>query len=95
MNIFEDKTSDSKQQNAADLISDLVKTGRELLIHNNRDNVGGILAKLEKVEITRALLNNIFKSQTKHSIISGLKIIQDLLVYRVQMYYFQFVSIIF
>lgn len=44
----------------------------------------GILVQFEQTEVSRSLLQNMFKTRTKHSVASGLKIIQDLLVYRIQ-----------
>ena len=87
-----------KQTNVANLVSDLVKTGREFLIRfpDNDDRgdekkessevkVDGILLQFEKTEVSQDLLQKMFAAQTKYSIASGLKIIQDLLVYRMQM----------
>ena len=84
-----------KQTNVANLVSDLVKSGREFLIRSpdNDDRseekketsevkVEGILLQFEKTEVSRDLLQKMFAAQTKYSIASGLKIIQDLLVYR-------------
>ncbi|KAH9406700.1 Serine/threonine-protein phosphatase 6 regulatory subunit 2 [Tyrophagus putrescentiae] len=98
ISIFGDKDADLKQTNVANLVSDLVKTGREFLIRfpDNDDRgdekkessevkVDGILLQFEKTEVSQDLLQKMFAAQTKYSIASGLKIIQDLLVYRMQM----------
>ena len=98
ISIFGDKDADLKQTNVANLVSDLVKTGREFLIRfpDNDDRgdekkessevkVDGILLQFEKTEVSQDLLRKMFAAQTKYSIAGGLKIIQDLLVYRMQM----------
>lgn len=100
ISVFGDKDADLKQTNVANLVSDLVKTGREFLIRFPNDNsddkedekkevseikVEGVLLQFEKTEVSRDLLQKMFAAQTKYSIASGLKIIQDLLVYRMQM----------
>lgn len=100
ISVFGDKDAGLKQTNVANLVSDLVKTGREFLIRfpDNNDEkddekkeiseikVEGVLLQFEKAEVSQDLLQKMFAAQTKYSIASGLKIIQDLLVYRMQMY---------
>ena len=91
IDIFGDEDADLKQQNAAQLVSDLVKTARDLLSHmtmngeGGKDQVDAELEMFEQTEVLRRLLRNMFKTRTKNSISSGLKIIQDLLVYRIQL----------
>lgn len=107
ISVFGDKDADLKQTNVANLVSDLVKTGREFLIRfpdNNDDRedekkeifeikVEGVLLQFEKTEVSQDLLQKMFAAQTKYSIASGLKIIQDLLVYRMQMYVFHRINL--
>lgn len=80
--VYKDKDSDSKHQYAANLISDLIKSKRDLL--SSTKQVDEILLQFENVELSKSLLTNIFETRTKSSISSGLKIIQALLVYQNQ-----------
>ncbi|XP_027196888.2 phosphatase 6 regulatory subunit 1-like protein fmt [Dermatophagoides pteronyssinus] len=85
IDMFQNPELESEQQNVAQLISDMIRLKREVLI-NAKQAQQEIMIKfdLESENTIKRLLNNMFECRTKNSIVNGLKIIQVLLQYNLE-----------